>query len=149
MTFKKYYAQAEKQLESTEPVEIEETPEIEDPELGTPHELDDEVDIETDLPESENLEPEFTDHEVVEHEQPQISLETKLLLEAFNKLIDRIDQLAASTPVINVPAPIVEVSIPETRKVVNKIVERDENGLITQITEDVQEHPTPLNEEKK
>jgi hypothetical protein len=53
-------------------------------------------------------------------------------------LLETTEKLAAvSTREINIPAPVVNVSLPEQKKII-KTVDRDSNGLIRQITEETE-----------
>lgn len=72
--------------------------------------------------------------------QPEVS-ETALLIQAIEKLVDKIDQMQNFTPVIHVPAPVIHVTLPETRRTVTKAIERDENNLIKSVTESIEEKP--------
>lgn len=56
---------------------------------------------------------------------------SKILFETTEKLS------AISTREINLPAPVVNVSLPEQKKII-KTVDRDSNGLIRQITEETE-----------
>ncbi len=67
----------------------------------------------------------------------EISQDTVLILEALNRLIDKVDVLInTAPPEIVVPTPIVKLSVPEGNKTVVKRIERDERGLIKQIIEE-------------
>lgn len=83
----------------------------------------------------------------------EISQDTVLILEALNKLIDRVDVLInTAPPEIVVPTPIVKLSVPEGNKTVVKRIERDERGLITQIIEEPEcllEHSVVTSVEKE
>ena len=77
--------------------------------------------------------------------------ETALLIKLISKLIDKIDDMQNFNPVIHVPAPVIHVTLPETRRTVTKAVERDEEGFIKTVREHVEEAPAgePLIEVKK
>lgn len=67
----------------------------------------------------------------------EISQDTVLILEALNRLIDKVEVLInTAPPEIVVPTPIVKLSIPEGNKTIVKRIERDERGLIKQIIEE-------------
>lgn len=65
--------------------------------------------------------------------------ETRLILETLERLIEKVEQIAVTSHEIHVPPPIINVTLPETKKTVTKIVERDENNLVKSITETVTE----------
>ena len=67
--------------------------------------------------------------------------ETQMLIMVVQKLCDKIDQMQNFNPVIHVPAPVIHVTLPETRKTVTKAVERDENNFIKTVRESVVEEP--------
>lgn len=67
--------------------------------------------------------------------------ETALLIELISKLIDKIDDMQNFNPVIHVPAPVIHVSLPETRKTVTRAIERDENNFIKTVRESIDEVP--------
>jgi hypothetical protein len=63
------------------------------------------------------------------------------MIQTMGLLTDKIATLVQTpptvNPVVNVPAPIVNVTMQEGRR--TKVVERDENNLITRITEGYEE----------
>jgi hypothetical protein len=67
--------------------------------------------------------------------------ELALLIKLVSKLIDKIDDMQNFNPVIHVPAPVIHVTLPETRKTVTRAVERDDEGFIKSIREHVEEVP--------
>jgi hypothetical protein len=67
--------------------------------------------------------------------------ETAMLIKLVSQLIDRIDQMQNFNPVIHVPAPVIHVTMPETKKTVTRAVERDDEGFIKSIREHVEEAP--------
>lgn len=67
--------------------------------------------------------------------------ETALLIKLVSQLIDKIDDMQNFNPVIHVPAPVIHVTLPETRKTVTRAVERDDEGFIKSIREHVEEVP--------
>jgi hypothetical protein len=67
--------------------------------------------------------------------------ETALLIELVAKLIEKIDDMQNFNPVIHVPAPVIHVTLPETRKTVTKAIERDENNFIKTVRESIEEAP--------
>tara|TARA_R110000823_G_scaffold40754_9_gene107693 strand:+ start:797 stop:1309 length:513 start_codon:yes stop_codon:yes gene_type:complete len=71
---------------------------------------------------------------------PEISYETKLILEAFERLIDRIEKLEA--PTIHLPPSEIIIQMPEQKRSVSKIIERDEEGHISAVHETTIEVPT-------
>lgn len=78
-----------------------------------------------------------------QHESPsteQIS-ETAMLIKLIGVLIDKVDAMQNFNPVIHVPAPVIHVTMPETRRTVTKAVERDENNWIKSVTEQIEETP--------
>jgi len=77
--------------------------------------------------------------------------ETALLIQLVGKLIDKIDEMQNFNPVIHVPAPVIHVTLPETKRTVTKAVERDENNWIKTVREHVEEAPEgePLIEVKQ
>lgn len=77
--------------------------------------------------------------------------ETALLISLIEKLIDRIDSMQNFNPVIHVPAPVIHVTLPETKRTVTKAIERDEEGFIKTVREQVEEAPIgePLVETKQ
>lgn len=77
--------------------------------------------------------------------------ETAMLIKLISKLIDKIDDMQNFNPVIHVPAPVIHVTLPETRRTVTKAVERDEEGFIKTVREHVEESPAgePLIEIKQ
>lgn len=88
-----------------------------------------------------------------QHEAPtteQMS-ETALLIKLVSTLIDKIDDMQNFNPVIHVPAPVIHVTMPETKRTVTKAVERDENNWIKTVHEHHEEIPIgePLIEVKK
>ena len=88
-----------------------------------------------------------------QHEAPsteQMS-ETAMLVKLVATLIDKIDAMQNFNPVIHVPAPVIHVTLPETKRTVTKAIERDENNLIKTVHESIEEAPTgePLIEVKQ
>ena len=83
----------------------------------------------------------------------EISQDTVLILEALNRLIDKVDVLInTAPPEIVVPTPVVKLSVPEGNKTVVKRIERDERGLITHIVEEPEnllEHSVVTSVEKE
>jgi len=77
--------------------------------------------------------------------------ETALLIKLVSQLIDKIDEMQNFNPVIHVPAPVIHVTLPETKRTVTKAIERDENNLIKTVHESVEEAPAgePLIEVKE
>lgn len=67
--------------------------------------------------------------------------ETAILIQLVSKLIDKIDEMQNFNPVIHVPAPVIHVTLPETKRTVTKAVERDENNWIKTVREHVEETP--------
>ncbi len=67
--------------------------------------------------------------------------ENQLLIQLVAKLIDKIDEMQNFNPVIHVPAPVIHVTLPETRKTVTKAIERDENNFIKTVRESIEESP--------
>lgn len=67
--------------------------------------------------------------------------EMALLIKLVSKLIDKIDSMQNFNPVIHVPAPIIHVTLPETKRTVTRAVERDDEGFIKSIREHVEEAP--------
>lgn len=84
-------------------------------------------------------EPKVVIKEVEVHKPSE---DTKLILEAFKKLCEKIDELKAVPPVVNIPAPVIEMVMPEMQRVITKTVERDEDGRIANVTESIVEKPT-------
>tara|TARA_R110000851_G_scaffold284686_1_gene438248 strand:+ start:971 stop:1636 length:666 start_codon:yes stop_codon:yes gene_type:complete len=81
-----------------------------------------------------------------QHEAPgteQIS-ETALLIKLISALIEKVDDMQNFNPVIHVPAPVIHVTLPETKRTITKAVERDENNWIKTVREHIEE--TPLGE---
>lgn len=91
--------------------------------------------------EEPEVEKELVDNVSVEKTEdvPEISFETRLLLEAFERLIDRIEKLEA--PVIHLPPSEIIIQMPDLKRSVLKIVERDEKGQISSIHETTTEIP--------
>ena len=88
-----------------------------------------------------------------QHEAPnteQMS-ETALLIKLVSTLIDKVDAMQNFNPVIHVPAPVIHVTLPETKRTVTKAIERDENNLIKTVHESIEESPAgePLIEVKE
>ena len=79
----------------------------------------------------------------VQHQQPTTEnmSETALLIQLVSTLIDKIDQMQNFNPVIHVPAPVIHVTLPETKRTATKVVERDENNWIKSVTEHIEETP--------
>jgi hypothetical protein len=78
-----------------------------------------------------------------QHEAPttaQLS-ETALLIQLVTALITKVDEMQNFNPVIHVPAPVIHVTMPETKRTVTKAVERDENNWIKSVTEQIEETP--------
>jgi len=77
--------------------------------------------------------------------------ETALLIKLVVQLIDKIDEMQNFNPVIHVPAPVIHVTLPETKRTVTKAIERDENNLIKTVHESIEEAPAgePLIEVKE
>lgn len=77
--------------------------------------------------------------------------ETALLIKLVSQLIDKIDEMQNFNPVIHVPAPVIHVTLPETKRTVTKAIERDENNLIKTVHESIEEAPAgePLIEVKE
>jgi hypothetical protein len=78
-----------------------------------------------------------------QHEAPttaQLS-ETALLIQLVTALITKVDAMQNFNPVIHVPAPVIHVTMPETKRTVTKAVERDENNWIKSVTEQIEETP--------
>lgn len=67
--------------------------------------------------------------------------ETALLIKLVSHLIDKIDEMQNFNPVIHVPAPVIHVTLPETKRTVTRAVERDDEGFIKSIKEHVEEAP--------
>lgn len=67
--------------------------------------------------------------------------ETAMLIKLVSTLIDKIDSMQNFNPVIHVPAPIIHVTLPETKRIVTKAIERDENNWIKTVREHVEEFP--------
>lgn len=67
--------------------------------------------------------------------------ETAILIQLVATLIDKVDQMQNFNPVIHVPAPVIHVTMPETRKTVTKAIERDENNFIKHVRESIEETP--------
>lgn len=66
--------------------------------------------------------------------------EILLILEAINKLIDKIDRLVLTPPTIHIPAPIIEVTLPDIKRTVLKEVVREKTkdgkvGVIDHVIE--------------
>lgn len=66
--------------------------------------------------------------------------ETLLILEAINKLIDKIDRLVLTPPTIHIPAPIIEVTLPDIKRTVLKEIVREKTkdgkaGVIDHVIE--------------
>lgn len=74
-------------------------------------------------------------------ERQEVSTDVSLILMTLEKLIDKIDNMQNFTPVIHVPAPVIHVTLPETRRTVTKAVERDEQGYIKTVTENIEDVP--------
>lgn len=74
-------------------------------------------------------------------ERPEVSTDVSLILMALEKLIDKIDNMQNFTPVIHVPAPVIHVTLPETRRTVTKAIERDEAGYMKTVRETIEEVP--------
>lgn len=79
-------------------------------------------------------------------EQPEVvAIEMKpdvaLILEALAMLVQKIDDMQNFTPIIHVPAPVIHVTLPETRRTVTKAIERDANNLIKNVREQIEEVP--------
>jgi hypothetical protein len=68
--------------------------------------------------------------------------ETAKLIELVSTLIDKIDDMQNFNPVIHVPAPVIHVTLPETKRTVTKAIERDENNLIKTVHESIEESPS-------
>jgi hypothetical protein len=77
--------------------------------------------------------------------------ETAMLIKLVSVLIDKIDAMQNFNPVIHVPAPVIHVTLPETKRTVTKAVERDENNWIKTVREHIEETPVgePLIEVKQ
>jgi len=74
------------------------------------------------------------------NEHQELGAGTVLILEALNKLIDKVDVLInTAPPEIIVPAPIVKLTLPESKNVVKRIVRNEETGLIDHIVESPEE----------
>lgn len=80
----------------------------------------------------------------VNETQAQISQTLSEVVTVIGVLTEKVNDMAQNAPVIspivNVPAPVVNVSMQEGRKV-TKLVERDENGLISKIIEGHEAEP--------
>jgi hypothetical protein len=88
-----------------------------------------------------------------QHEAPtteQMS-ETAMLIKLVSVLIDKVDSMQNFNPVIHVPAPVIHVTLPETKRTITKAVERDENNWIKTVREHIEEVPSgePLIEVKQ
>jgi len=68
--------------------------------------------------------------------------ETAMLIKLVSTLIDKIDEMQNFNPVIHVPAPVIHVTLPETRRTVTKAIERDEHNLIKTVHESIEEVPS-------
>lgn len=77
--------------------------------------------------------------------------ETAMLIKLVSVLIDKVDAMQNFNPVIHVPAPVIHVTLPETKRTVTKAVERDENNWIKTVREHIEESPAgePLIEVKQ
>jgi len=77
--------------------------------------------------------------------------EAALLIKLVSQLIDKIDEMQNFNPVIHVPAPVIHVTLPETKKTITRAVERDDEGFIKSIREHIEEAPEgePLIEVKE
>jgi hypothetical protein len=88
-----------------------------------------------------------------QHESPNTAemSETAMLIKLVATLIDKIDSMQNFNPVIHVPAPVIHVTLPETKRTVTKAIERDENNLIKTVHESIEEKPAgePLIEVKQ
>lgn len=78
-----------------------------------------------------------------QHEVPNTAemSETAMLIQLVSTLIDKIDSMQNFNPVIHVPAPVIHVTLPETKRTVTKAVERDENNWIKTVRESIEETP--------
>lgn len=65
--------------------------------------------------------------------------ETAILIKLVSTLIDKVDQMQNFNPVIHVPAPVIHVTLPETKRTVTKAIERDENNWIKTVKEHIEE----------
>jgi hypothetical protein len=90
------------------------------------------------LPEPETVIETVIEPEVAP-EPTQISKETLMILEAFTALVAKIDELQNRE--IHIPAPVITVTLPETRKTITKMIERDDRNLIKSVTESITEIP--------
>jgi hypothetical protein len=77
--------------------------------------------------------------------------ETAMMIKLLSMLIDKVDAMQNFNPVIHVPAPVIHVTLPETKRTVTKAVERDENNWIKTVREHIEETPVgePLIEVKQ
>jgi len=91
----------------------------------------------------DNLGPVAGHYEELEdrEQRPEVSTDVSLILMALEKLIDKIDNMQNFTPVIHVPAPVIHVTLPETRRTVTKAIERDEAGYMKTVRETIEEVP--------
>jgi len=78
-----------------------------------------------------------------QHEAPTTAniSETAMLIQLVSTLIDKVDAMQNFNPVIHVPAPVIHVTLPETKRTVTKAIERDENNWIKSVREHVEEAP--------
>lgn len=63
------------------------------------------------------------------------------IITALDKLCTKLDEMQNFTPIIQVPAPVIHVTLPETRRTVTKAIERDDNNLIKTVKESIEEKP--------
>jgi len=108
---------------------------VEDQEILLTEEVTANLPVETESTNNELLESlrdSIDGLKIVLEEQQNTQLTSKTLLETTEKLSQ------ISVREINVPAPVVNVSLTEQKKII-KTVDRDSNGLIRQITEETEQ----------
>lgn len=72
---------------------------------------------------------------------PEIPTEFAQLVRIVDRLVSRVEALADPNIVVNVPAPVINITMPDITRTVTRVVERDENGFVTKITETTEDTP--------
>lgn len=78
---------------------------------------------------------------MISESQQKVAISQKHIAETVNLVVEKLAALSMAlptiAPIVNLPAPVVNIITENGRKVTTKLVERDENGMIMRITEDV------------